>query len=182
MPDPMRSEDVHLKDRRRVVVRPTRMGDEEALLGNINLVCAEDVYLMMDEVPWDLEAERKWLSKFDGEDTVLFVAEQGGSIVGQADCHRGAYPKIRHTGTIGIAIRDSWREVGLGWILMNRVLEWMRQRGFEKACLSVFATNDRAKGLYVSLGFVEEGVRRRQLKIRGEYVDEIEMGLWLAEK
>ena len=126
MPDPMRSEDVHLKDRRRVVVRPARMGDEEALLGNINLVCAEDVYLMMDEVPWDLERERAWLSKFDGEDNVLFVAEQGGSIVGQADCHRGAYPKIRHTGTIGIAIRDGWREVGLGWVLMNRVLEWMR--------------------------------------------------------
>lgn len=180
MPDPMRSEDVRLKDGRRVLVRPARTGDEEALLGNINLVCAEDVYLMMDEVPWDLDREREWLSKFDGTNNVLFVAQHGHEIVGQADCHRGAYPKTAHAGTIGIAVRDGWREIGLGRVLMERILAWMREGGFEKACLSVFATNARAQRLYEALGFRVEGTRKGQVKIRGDSVDEIEMGLWLG--
>ncbi|MGQ0798360.1 MAG: GNAT family N-acetyltransferase, partial [Methanobacteriota archaeon] len=98
-----------------------------------------------------------------------------------ADCHRGTYPKTAHTGTIGIAVRDGWREAGLGRVLMGRLLAWMPAMGLKKAVLSVFATNDRARRLYASLGFAEEGVLRRQVRIRGAYVDEVEMGLWLGE-
>src|SRR5439155_572812 len=73
-----------------------------------------------------------------------------------------------------------WREGGLGRRMMERVLEWMRARSFAKAELAVFATNDRARRLYESLGFVEEGVRRRHVRIRGEFVDEVLMGLWFG--
>jgi RimJ/RimL family protein N-acetyltransferase len=64
--------------------------------------------------------------------------------------------------------------------MMERVPEWMRVRGFAKAELAVFAPNRRARRLYESLGFIEEGIRRRHVRIRGEYVDEILMGLWLG--
>jgi len=181
MADPLRSEDVVLRDGRTVRIRASTVPDAEAILDNINRVCAEDVYLLMDEVPWDLERERRWLSEFDGERNVLFVAvTREGPIVGQADSHGGRFPKTRHVGTIGIAIQDGWRETGLGRRLMERVLEWMRSRGFQKAELSVFASNTRAKRLYESLGFAEEGARRKGVRIRGEYVDELLMGLWLG--
>lgn len=179
MADPLREEIVTLRDGRNALLRAARLGDEEALLENINLVCKEEVFLMMDEVPWDLERERAWIASFDGEDRALFVAVHDTSVVGHADCQRGAYPKIRHTGTIGIAIRDGWREVGLGRALMDRVLEWMRARAFAKAELSGFATNARATKLYESLGFRSEGVLSRHVRIRKSYVDEILMGLWL---
>src|SRR5207247_9437332 len=65
---------------------------------------------------------------------------------------------------------------------MERILEWMRAQGFEKAELAVFATNARARRLYESLGFVEEGVRRSHVRIRGAYVDEVRMGLWLGSE
>jgi len=81
---------------------------------------------------------------------------------------------------VGIAIRDGWREVGLGQVLMARILEWMRARGFKKADLRVFAPNERARRLYESFGFEVEGVERRQVLIRGEFVDELKMGLWLG--
>ena len=180
MTDPLRIEEVSLKDGRRVLLRPSRLDDVERILENINLVCKEDVYLMMDEIPWDLERERTWLSKFDGERNILFVALAGNAIVGQVDCHQGPFPKIRHVGTIGIAIRDGLREEGLGRILMERILEWMRARGVQKAELAVFATNGRARHLYESLGFQVEGVRARHQIIDGQYVDEILMGLWLG--
>lgn len=180
MADVLREETVALKDGRRVIIRPSRITDAEPLLTNINLVCAEEVYLLMDEVPWDLEREHAWLSEFDGERNVLFVAQVDGEIVGQADCHGGPWPKTRHVGLIGIAVRDGWREAGLGRVLMERILEWMRSRGFRRAVLSVFATNTRARKLYESLGFQPEGVHKRQFFIRGQYVDEISMALWLG--
>ncbi len=180
MANALRSEDARLRDGRHVTVRPVVIGDAEAILENINLVCKEDVYVLMDEVPRDLKREEEWLSSFDGQRDVCFVAVDGRTIVGQADCHGGRHSKDRHTGLVGIAIRDGWRDVGLGRILMNRVLDWMRARGFRKAVLSAFSTNDRARHLYDSLGFQVEGVRKRMYVIRGEYVDDVLMGLWLG--
>ncbi len=181
MADPMRPEEVRLRDGRHVTIRPGTVRDAEAILENINLVCREQVYLLPDEVPRDLSREKAWLSDFDGERNVLFVAVDGQAIVGQADCRGGAHSKDRHTGLLGIVIRDGWREEGLGRTLMTRVLEWMRARGFRKAVLSVFSTNARARRLYESLGFQVEGVRNRMYLIRNEYVDEVVMGLWLGD-
>lgn len=180
MGDPMRTEEVRLRDGRTVTIRPAEIEDAAALLENINLVCAEEVYLMIDQIPYDLEREREWLSAFDGARSVLFVSVQGDQVVGQVDCHGGEWPKNRHVGLVGIAIRDGWREAGLGTALMSRILEWMRERGFRKADLSVFATNERARRLYGAFGFEVEGIQKRQVRIRGEYLDEIRMGLWLG--
>jgi RimJ/RimL family protein N-acetyltransferase len=179
MADPMREEELTLRDGRTVLLRPSRIDDAESTMRNVNRVGQEQVYIMIEEVP-SLREERRWLSAFDGERNVLFVAVVDGEVVGAADCHAGTFPKDRHVGGIGIAIQDGWREGGLGRRMMERVLEWMRVRGFAKAELAVFATNQRARRLYDSLGFVEEGVRNRHVRIRGEFVDEILMGLWLG--
>jgi len=125
MADPMRAEEVTLKDRRRVVIRPSRLGDAESLLRNVNLIGREEVYILIDQVAPDLEHERQWLGTFDGVRAILFVADADGEAIGSADCHGGTYAKTRHVGGIGIAIRDGWRGVGLGRMLMERILEWI---------------------------------------------------------
>ncbi len=180
MPDPLRAETVRLKDGRSLLLRMATVDDAVPILENINLVCKEEVYVLMDEVPNDLERERAWLGSFDHERNVLFVAVHDGRIVGQADCMGGTVSKNRHTGMLGIAIRDGWRDAGLGRYLLGRVLEWMRSRGFEKAYLDVFSTNGRARRLYESLGFRSEGARKGQFKMQGQYVDDVIMGLWLT--
>lgn len=175
----MRAEVITLRDGRAILLRPATMDDAESTLRNVNRIGAEEIYIMIEAVP-SLPEERRWLSAFDGVRHVLFVAVADGEVVGAADCHGGKFPKDRHVGGIGIAIQDGWREAGLGRCMMERILEWMRAHGFAKAELAVFATNHRARRLYESLGFVEEGNRRRHVFIRGEYVDEILMGLWLG--
>jgi len=179
MADPMRAEEVALKDGRPVVIRPARLSDAESLLRNVTLVGREEVFILIDKEIPNLDDERQWLGTFDGVRTVLLVADAGGEAIGSADCHGGRYGKTRHVGAIGIAIRDGWRGVGLGRILMERILEWTRARGFKKAELSVFESNARARRLYESLGFETEGISRRHVLIRGTYEDEILMGLWL---
>jgi len=168
-----------LSDGREVLVRQAVESDAAALLDNINSVGAEDVYLLVEQGPSDLEAERAFIRGFDGKEGALFVAVTDGRVVGQADARRGAFPKNGHTATLGIAIRDKWRGVGLGRLLMETILDWMRDRGIEKACLEVFHTNERAIALYRSMGFEEEGRRRGQFRVKGKPVDDVLMAKWL---
>ena len=175
----MRSEAVRLRDGRAATIRPATVEDAEQIQESINSVGAEVVYIMAESVGSDLEAERGWIREFDGVSSVLFVAVVGGRIVGQADVHPGRPPKETHVGTISIAIREGYREVGLGRALMERILEWMQDREFRKACLQVFSTNSRAIALYKALGFEVEGVRKRQYRIRDDWVDDVMMGKWL---
>ncbi len=132
----MREEAFALRDGRTVLLRPGRMDDAESTMRNVNRIGREQVYLMLEEVP-NLKEERRWLSGFDGERNVLFVAVADGEVVGAADCHAGPFPNDRHVGGIGIAIQDGWREGGLGRRMMH-------------------------------------------VRIRGEFVDEVLMGLWFG--
>jgi ribosomal protein S18 acetylase RimI-like enzyme len=177
--DPMRSEAVRLRDGRTATIRPATEGDAAALQATINAIGAEIDFILIESVGEDLEHEREWIRGFDGTSSVLFVAEVDGKLAGQADVHPGRPPKESHVGTLGIAIQRGYRDVGLGRALMERCLEWMRDRQFKKACLQVFSTNARAIALYEKLGFRIEGVRPRQYRIRGEWVDDVMMGKWL---
>src|SRR5213596_2175096 len=119
MADPMREEAFTLRDGRTVLLRPGRMDDAESTMRNANRIGREQVYLMLEEVP-NLKEEQRWLSGFDGERNVLFVAVADGEVVGAADCHAGPFPKDRHVGGIGIAIQDGWREAGLAPAVLDR--------------------------------------------------------------
>ena len=178
--DPMRSEIVRLRDGRTVTIRPATIEDAARLQENINSVGAEIDYILIETVGNNLVEEQEWIREFDGKGSILLVAEGGGKIVGQADAHGGRPPKESHVGTIGIAIRDGYRDVGLGRAMIERLFEWMRDRQFRKACLQVFSTNTRAIALYKKLGFEIEGVRKSQYRIRGQWVDDIMMGKWLG--
>src|SRR3989442_6569979 len=96
MADPMRAEEVTLKDDRKVVVRPASLSDAESLLRNVNLIGREEVYILIDEVGPNLDEERQWLGTFDGVPAVLFVAHAPGESIRAPDGHRGRCQKNRH--------------------------------------------------------------------------------------
>jgi len=175
----MRRGSVRLRDGRTATIRPATEADAPRLQENINAIGAEIDFILTEGVGNDIEHEREWIRQFDGVSSVLFVSEVDGKLVGQADVHSGRAPKESHVGTLGIAVRDGYRNLGLGRALMERCLEWMRDRQFKKACLQVFSTNGRAISLYKHLGFQIEGIRPRQYRIRGDWVDDVLMGMWL---
>src|SRR5207247_10714287 len=102
MADPMREEAFTLRDGRTVLLRPGRMDDAESTTRNANRIGREQVYLMLEEVP-NLEEEQRWLSGFDGERNVLFVAVADGKRVGAAGCHARPVGKHRAVGGRGRA-------------------------------------------------------------------------------
>ncbi len=171
---------VRLKDGRLATIRPATEADAASLQENINAIGAEIDFILTEGVGNDVEHEKEWIRQFDGMSSVLFVAVVDGRLVGQADVHPGRPPKESHVGTLGIAIANGYRSVGLGPALMEQCLEWMRDRQFKKASLQVFSTNARAIALYKNLGFEIEGIRPRQYRIRDAWVDDVLMGRWLG--
>src|SRR3989442_7381521 len=59
MADPMRGEEVTLKDGRLVVIRPSRLRDAQSLLRNVNLIGREEVSILLDHVGPSLEEARR---------------------------------------------------------------------------------------------------------------------------
>jgi Acetyltransferase (GNAT) family. len=126
--------------------------------------------------------ERSLIARLNRNKELILVAERGGKIIGFLTLFvyfGGRSPKVQHVGEIGINIMDGYRDMGLGYKMMNYAIDWARCRGYMKLCLSVFSSNERAIHLYKKCGFREEGRRKAQFKIGDTYVDEVEMGLFL---
>ena len=49
--------------------------------------------------------------------------------------------------------------------MLEMAIAWSRQVGIAKLSLQVFTRNDRAIALYRSLGFVDEGVARGEVRM-----------------
>ena len=60
-----------------------------------------------------------------------------------------------------IAVDSEWRRAGLASKLMERCFEFARQNEIRSITLEVRESNEAARGLYRSLGFVEAYVRPR---------------------
>ena len=168
-----------MKDGRTVVIRRAIERDAEQLLRNINEIGTEEDWILTEAIPWDPRQEREWIRTFDDMRSVLYVADVDGRVVGQIDAHISSYTKAHHVASLGIAIVKGYRSLGIGRALMDHLLAWMKVRGVEKATLEVFSTNARAIALYQKMGFEIEGSRKRQFKIRGQYVDDVYMAKWL---
>jgi L-phenylalanine/L-methionine N-acetyltransferase len=84
--------------------------------------------------------------------------------------------RMRHVGSIGMAVRDDWQGKGVGTALMEAALDladnWLNLTRIE---LRVYVDNSAAVALYKNFGFEIEGTHRRLAFRNGEYVDAYSM-------
>ena len=180
-----RPETVKLRDGREVVVRSAEPDDAASLLSYVDGVRTESEYLLVspeDEL-FSLDAERDWVqSHLDDPYGVCLVAVSDGKIVSCCGLQGNKFKRRRHATGLGIAIRRTWRGVGLGRHLMLTLIDWAdRHPDLTVFELEVFADNEPAQRLYRSLGFEVDGRKRRAIRRHdGRYVDELLMSLWVG--
>jgi putative acetyltransferase len=84
--------------------------------------------------------------------------------------------RIRHVGSIGMAVHDDWQGNGVGTALMEAALDladnWLNLTRVE---LRVYVDNAPAIALYKKFGFEIEGTHHRFAFRNGEYVDSYSM-------
>ncbi len=107
----------------------------------------------------------------------MLVACVDGEVVGNLGLETSpTRPRIRHAGSIGMAVRDDWQGQGVGTALMEAALDladnWLNLTRIE---LRVYVDNSAAVALYKRFGFEIEGTHRRYAFRDGEYVDAYSM-------
>lgn len=153
--------------------------DAKGIIGCMQSVMDERIFLVSE---YYLLTERGEQERIRSPDDLTVVSEKDGEIVGVLTVQRGMYRKNRHTANLGIAIKAGHRRKGLGQKLISAGVDWCRENYVKKLNLEVFSSNRNAIALYEKMGFIIEGVRRKQFMIDGSYVDDVFMTYWVSSE
>ena len=111
--------------------------------------------------PWSRDA---FASEMKNVAARYLVAEQDGKIIGYA----GAWIIIDESHITNIAVLSDHRGQGIGRRLTQGLMQYLSNLGAAYATLEVRKSNAVAQNLYVSLGFIKLGVRKRYYEDNGE--------------
>jgi ribosomal protein S18 acetylase RimI-like enzyme len=116
------------------------------------------------------------------DDFVLGAFANNGELLGYAGFKREDRTKQRHKGKVeGMYVTPAARGTGLGKrLLLTLIAEARAMSGLEQIWLTVTASNDGARNLYLNAGFVSFGVELRALKVGSDYFDKEFMVLSLS--
>ena len=133
------------------------------------------------EIPSDFEKEKEKILKSIQDGNLYIVFEVLDEAVGFLVFNRYKLNRLKHTGSIGMGIKEEFASQGIGKKMMEYLFAWAaEQKGLEKLCLGVVSGNERAINLYNRMGFIEEGRQRNQIKYEdGTYGDDIAMAYFL---
>jgi ribosomal protein S18 acetylase RimI-like enzyme len=162
-----------------ITVRRATPDDAEVISAIWEVVCAERVFTAVSR-PFTPQQERDYIMSLS-EREGIFLAGVDGQIAGfqSLDLWAKYADSFDHVGVMGTIILPEWRRKGVGHRLAEHTLEFGRANGYEKVLIYVRAGNTGAQAFYRSHGFVPKGVLARQVKIDGQYEDEVFMELLL---
>lgn len=159
-------------------IREAKLGDEEEL---VNLFCTldrETEFMLLEpgERKTTIEKQAQIIKEFTKSNTqVLFVASEGGRIVGFIGGTGGSVNRQRHSVHIAMGVLASFWNRGIGTQLVQAISAWSVSNHLHRIELSVIEANERAKSLYEKSGFETEGIKRDSLQVNGNYVNEYYM-------
>lgn len=174
--------DLRLHDGRLARIRPATPDDAAALV-TLMRAQAEDgrgMVITADQVgeatKFRARLEEQEERRARGELAISWVAELAGALV--AEGHIAELPPAlcRHVADLSIGVHPVAQRLGLGRAVLVTLVDAARRAGILRVELRVRADNDRARSLYRSVGFVDECVRQRFVRLAdGTFVDDIVM-------
>lgn len=130
-----------------------------------------------EEMTVSLEQKTSWILDVRDSDNAAILCSRAPMVTGFVSVIGGSLRRMRHTAKLEIMVDSGHRGSGVGRALMEAAVTWaIANEYIEKIGLSVFATNERAIGLYSAMGFEIEGRRAREYRLGdGTYRDDILM-------
>lgn len=165
------------KDGREVILRTPKWEDLDDLLEFISSLVDEGAEIMAYQKP-TREQEAEWLGRklanMENKKQFPLVAEVDGKVIANSEITKYT-GYISHVCGLGIAIRDGYRDVGIGTRMMETLISQAKDWGLKLVKLSVFSTNERAIHVYEKVGFNEVGRYPNYIFKDGKYIDNVDM-------
>ena len=123
--------------------------------------------LSLSDLPYDTEVDVYWAhtpdgknyftDKIQGKNSVCFVAEADGSIVGYFLAIKKedpTYRLIKIADLEHLVVDENYRNQGIGKKLMNAFISWAKSEGINKVSVNVFTDNEKGIKFYKREGFL----------------------------
>jgi len=143
----------HLQDGRHVLIRPLHPEDESLYPSFLDQVTADDRRLRFFVPVKEFSASRiAQFTHFDFTKAMAFAAldETTGELLGVARLHR--LPHV-NTAEFAILVRSDLKGHGLGWVLMNILIEYGQKLGLSAIEGDVLPDNQMMLKMCAELGF-----------------------------
>ena len=119
--------------------------------------------------PAPLEASRERIDDALAEPgSFVLVAEAGDDVIGFALVHRERGASGRDAELRFLATDPAHWGAGAATALLEALPSVLREAGYERACLTVYAPNPRARSLYEHMGWAHDGTPPRPSKRTGK--------------
>ncbi len=179
----LKSEVFHTKTNLAVTIRTLLPEEASKVQDFFRRIHQTSDYLVadMDELIEDLEFQKKWITEhLENSGSLILVAEAENKIVGLVSITARSKKRVAHTASLFTAVDKSWRNLGIGFLLLKQIQFWMNQQlQIVRLEMGVMSGNRPALALFKKVDFREEGIRLKAFKnANGSYSDDIRM-YWL---
>lgn len=171
-----------LKDGKIIELRDIKLSDAVLLLDFFELVNKETKNLMRepDEYTFSVNDERKFIRRVrQSTHEHLVVAVYDGEIIGTIGIRNRDLKRVAHRVSLGMSVIKKFNNLGLGSIMLTRIIEDAKGVGKLKMELEVRADNISAVHLYEKFGFKLEGTITNGFFVDEKFIDLLFMGKWL---
>lgn len=167
----------------KIIIRKANKFDAKALIEYLNVIGGESDFLTfgIGQFGRSVEQEEDFIEGVLKKKNVLFIiAEVNGKVVGNLNFSGGTRQRTTHVGEFGVSILKEYWGNGIGEELIKYLISWSKSSGIiRKINLRVRTDNTRGINLYRKLGFLEEGIVKRDFFINDEFYDSLLMGLMI---
>lgn len=158
-----------------LLIRNATEADAEMLIDYLKITCGETRYLIKEpeEITLTLEQEYEFINgNNNSEGNLLLLGFLDGEYVGNCSLMGKKLMRYKHRASVGIALFLKYTNLGIGRVMLEKLIAVAKEKGLEQLELEVAADNARAIHLYESLGFEICGTFPNNMKFKdGTYMD-----------
>ena len=177
---------VKLRNGEKILIRHVIESDIDGIWNNFNEVVDEKIYLPVLFPVRSKFEKQSWFHNIQKEREICIVAihptmASPYNILGQCEISNLEWDAATHVGSLGIIVQRNFRDLGIGFNLIDKAIRESKRLNKEKIILSSFLDNERALFLYKKIGFKTTGIRKKQFYMDSVYYDEVLMELWIDD-
>ncbi|MBQ2957864.1 MAG: GNAT family N-acetyltransferase [Clostridia bacterium] len=150
------SKNITLKDGTQALLRSPRIEDAQSLLDYLKTTAGETEFVLKypEECTMTVEQEERFIQSINDSPTnIMIVCEIDGRIAGNCSMSIGGRMKIRHRGSVAIALYQEFWGRGIGTKLFEALIAIGREKGLLQLELEFLEGNERGRALYEKMGF-----------------------------